>query len=92
MSDDWNIKEYEEHVEFQAKNKVDSFIMIEHKKAGGQHAKAINKISMRYYGVSIIEILRKQLIQDLQELTSDIMELDGSEIVEIIDRRFGVKK
>lgn len=89
MSGDWNLKEYEEHIKLEGIGIAGGFLRTEYNNIGGAKVETLHSLTLCYYGHSIIDILRKQLIEDFMELLGHETGGTMGEIEQIINKRFG---
>ena len=93
----WNIKEVEEHIRITGNKPTDTFQQTKYNNIGGSESSTLTMLDLRYVCPSVINLLREKLIEDIDSIDcTDKSKLKKWEIIEevleVIDKRFGVEK
>jgi len=92
----WTIKDAEEHIEIKGNRLFDTFQHTKFNNIGGSESHTLTKLDLRYVCSSAIDLLRNNLIEDIDSIDcTDKSKLDKyqiiEEVLEVIDKRFGVE-
>jgi len=96
MSNNWNLKEHQEHIKLEGIGVLGAFSQTVYNNIGGASITTLHSLDLRYFCPSTLETLRNNLIEDIDSIDcTDKSKLDKyqiiEEVLEIIDKRFGVE-
>ena len=95
MSNNWNLKEHQEHIKLEGIGTLAGFTKTEYNNIGGASVATLHLLEMYYFCPSTLETLRNNLIEDIDSIDcTEKSKLNKyqiiEEVLEILDKRFGV--